>query len=165
MTGETIDRLVGERHEHADLSVIPPAIARGEVESIGAVGAVAYPYRIYEVRVAIPRRFLGNRHEEYVVGVDCTRRLAVRADTLPDPESRTVEGVLVIPAELADEEADEKAREAVFRWCLRRFSMGDPPDIEIERTVDAHKLFWLAEQPNGDVIVDSVRGSEQPFDE
>lgn len=164
MSGPT-ERLVGERREHAALSVIPPSIAREEVDSTGAVGAVAYPYRIYEVRVTVPRRFFGDRREEYVVSVDRARRLAIRADTLPDPESRTVEDVLVIPAELTDEEADGKAREAVFRWCLRRFSMGDPPEIEIERTVDAHKLFWLAERPDGDVIVDSVRSSEQPLDE
>ncbi|WP_122090777.1 hypothetical protein [Halalkalicoccus subterraneus] len=165
MTNETTDRLVGKRRGRADLSVIPPAIARDEVEASGVVGAVAYPYRIYEVAVTIPRRFLGDRREEYVVSVDRARRLAIRADTVPDPESRTVEDVLVIPAELTDEEADGKAREAVFRWCLRRFSMGDPPDIEIGRTVDAHKLFWLAERPGGDTIVDSVRGSEQPLEE
>lgn len=160
---EPSDRLVGESHELADLSVIPPAIACDEVESGGAVGAVAYPYRIYEVRVAIPRRFFGDRHEEYVVGVDRARRLAVRSDTVPEVEPRTVEDVLVVPAELTAEQSDGKARDAVFRWCLRRFSLGEPPEIAIERVVDAHKLFWLAERPGDDVIVDSVRGSEDPL--
>ncbi|ADJ16120.1 hypothetical protein [Halalkalicoccus jeotgali] len=163
MTGETTDRLVGERRERADLSVIPPAIAREEVDSGGAVGAVAYPYRIYEMSVTVPRRFFGGRTEAYVVGVDRTRRLAVRADTVPDPETRPVEDVLVVPAELSPSAADEKAREAVFGWCLRRFSMGNAPEISIESVVEADKLFWLAERPDGDAIVDSVRGSEQPL--
>jgi hypothetical protein len=162
MSGPT-ERLVGERRERADLSVIPPSIAREEVDSTGAVGAVAYPYRIYEVAVTVPRRFFGDRREEYVVSVDRARRLAVRADTLPEPEPRAVEDVLVVPTELSAEQADEKVREAVFGWCLRRFSMGDSPDIAIERTVDVHKLFWLAARPDGDAIVDSVRGSAEPL--
>lgn len=162
MSGST-DRLVGTRHEHADLSVIPPSIARDEVESSGAVGAVAYPYRIYEVSVTIPRRFFGDRIQGYVVSVDRARRLAVRADTLPESDPQTVEDVLVVPSELSADQADEKAREAVFGWCLRRFSMGEPPEIEIGRAVDAHKLFWLADRPDGDVIIDSVRGSEEPL--
>lgn len=162
---ESTNRLVGERHEHIDLSVIPPSIARAEVKSDGIVGAVAYPYRIYEVRVTTPRQFFGDRIEEYVVSVDRARRLALRADTVPETDSRTVADVLVIPSELSSEEADEKAHEAVFGWCLRRFSLGKPPEIATTRAVDAHKLFWLAERPDGDAIVDSVRGTEEPLSE
>lgn len=159
------DRLVGDHRERVDLSVIPPSIAREEVESDGIVGRVAYPYRIHEIEVTIPRRFFGDRIEGYVVSVDRARRLAIRADTFPETESRTIEDVLVIPSELSPEEADAKARDAVFGWCLRRFSLGKPPEITIARVVDAHKLFWLAERPEGDVIVDSVRGTEEPLSE
>lgn len=161
--GEATDRLVGRRHERADLSVIPPSIARDEVDSSGAVGAIAYPHRIYEVSVTIPRRFFGDRTEEYVVGVDRARRLAVRADTVPETDTRTVRDVLVVPAELSAEQADEKVRETVFGWCLRRFTMGAPPEIAIDSVVDVHKLFWLAARPEGDAIVDSVRGSAEPL--
>lgn len=143
--------------------MIPPSIARGKVESTGVVGAVAYPYRVYEMAVTIPRRLVGDRIEEYVVSVDRARRLAIRADTVPEIESRTVEDVLVVPSELSNEGTDEKAHDAVFGWCLRRYALGEPPEIAIDSVVDVHKLFWLAERPEGDVIVDSVRGSEKPL--
>lgn len=71
----------------------------------------------------------------------------------------------MVPSELSAEEADDRARETVFGWCLRRFSLGKPPEIALTRVVDAHKLFWLAERPNGDAIVDSVRGTEEPLSE
>jgi hypothetical protein len=30
---------------------------------------------------------------------------------------------------------------------------------------DAYKLFWLVERSDGDMIIDSVRGTERPLDE
>ncbi|MFW5948541.1 MAG: hypothetical protein ACOCSD_02955, partial [Halolamina sp.] len=89
---------------------------------------------------------------------------AVRADTVPDSDEREVEDVLVLPGELSPEQADEKAREAAFQWTLRSSILADAPDIEFDRVVDAYKLFWLGERSDGDVIVDSVRGEERPFE-
>lgn len=156
-------RVVGERRERATLPVVPPAIPRAEVESSGRVGAVAYPFRVYEARVELERPLLSAREDRFVAGVDRSRRLVVRADTLPDVEERTVADALVLPSELSDEQAREKAREAVFRWTLRRYSPARAPEIAFERTVDAYRLFWIAQRPDGDAVVDSVRGTESPL--
>lgn len=184
--------LVGERHERAELSVIPPAVSREEAGESGPesdpsdersvdarrpddgnaigdragaarVGAVAYPYCIYEAEVTIPRRFTDDRTERYVASVDRSRRLALRADAVPAVETRTVEDALVLPAELSEEASRERARESVLQWTLRRFSLSTPPDIEFVSDAVGYKLFWLVERPDGDVIVDSVRGTEDPL--
>lgn len=154
---------VGSGVESATLDVIPPAIPRDEVESTGRVGAIAYPYRIVAASVTMERPFVHDRTDEFVVSVDRSRRLAVRADAFPDVEPRQVDDVLELPAELTPEQADARARKSVFEWTLRRYSLNTAPDIAFDRVVDAHKLFWLAERPDGDVIVDSVRGDETPL--
>lgn len=146
------------------LSVIPPSIDREDVESTGRVGAVAYPYRVYEATVTVGRKFLPEQEVTYVASVDRSRRLVVRADTMPDVETRDVEDVLVLPAELPEDVCHERARETVFQWTTRKFALGSAPDIDFERSVDAYKLFWLAERPDGDVIVDSVDGQETRLD-
>ncbi|MFC7080408.1 hypothetical protein [Halorussus caseinilyticus] len=157
--------MVGQRHDEAELPVFPPAIVREEVESTGRVGAVAYPYRVYETEVEVDRPLLSPRRDRRVVSVDCSRRLALRADTVPEFETRTVEDALVLPSELSPEQADEKARDAVFKWTLRTSILGDVPDVEFARVADAYKLFWLAERPDGDVILDSVNGNERLLDD
>ena len=156
--------LVGDRHEAVDLPVIEPGVARESVESAGRVGAVAYPFRVYEAEIEIDRPLLSSRTDRRMISVDRSRRLAGRADTVPEVEERRVEDVLVLPGELSPEQADEKAREAAFQWTLRSSILADAPEIEFAQIVDAYKLFWLAEQPGGDVIVDSVRGDERPFE-
>ncbi|WP_238398203.1 hypothetical protein [Halorussus salinus] len=157
--------LVGTHHDEVELPVIRPAIAREEVASSGRVGAVAYPYRVYEAEVEVARPFMSPRRDRRVVSVDCSRRLSLRADTVPEFETRTVADALVLPSELSPEQADEKARDAAFKWTLRTSILGDVPEVEFARTVDAYKLFWLAERPDGDVILDSVNGNERPLDD
>jgi hypothetical protein len=144
--------------------VIEPSVPRESVESAGRVGAVAYPFRVYEAEIEVDRPLLAPRRERRVISVDRSRRLAVRADTVPETEDRRVEDVLVLPGELSPALADEKAEEAAFQWTLRRSILADAPEIEFERVVDAYKLFWLAERPDGDVLIDSVRGEERPFE-
>lgn len=156
--------LVGQRHGEVELAVFPPAVPRQEVESAGRVGAVAYPYRVYEAIVEVERPFMSPRRDRRVVSVDCSRRLALRADAVPDFETRTVEDALVLPSELSPEQADEKARDAVRKWTRRTAVLADVPEVTFEGVADAYKLFWLAERPDGDVILDSVRGDERPLD-
>ena len=156
--------LVGNRQESVELPVIEPSAPRESVESAGRVGAVAYPFRVYEAEIEVDRPLLAPRRERRVISVDRSRRLAVRADTVPETEDRRVEDVLVLPGELSPALADEKAEEAAFQWTLRRSILADAPEIEFERVVDAYKLFWLAERPDGDVLIDSVRGEERPFE-
>ncbi|SIR45231.1 hypothetical protein SAMN05421858_2295 [Haladaptatus litoreus] len=157
-------KLVGERREHTELAVIPPSISREEAGT-GRVGAVAYPYRVYEAKVTIERPFMSERTDRFVASVDRSRRLVVRADGVPDAEEMEIEDVLVLPTELSPEQSRAKARESVLQWTLRRYSLNDAPKIEFVRDVDAYKLFWLVERPEGDGIVDSVRGTEDPLRE
>lgn len=150
--------------ETATLPVVPPTQPRESVESEGRVGAVAYPYRVYEASATVGRSFLPERELSYVASVDRSRRLVLRADALPETETRSVEDVLVLPADLSEDECDERVRSTVFGWTMRKFALGSPPEISVGRVVDAYKLFWVAERPEGDVIVDSVRGEESPLD-
>lgn len=149
----------------ATLTVIPPTVDRETVESTGRVGAVAYPYLVVDARVEMERPFVRDRTDDFVASVDRSRRLTVRADTFPETDRQTVEDVLVLPPEVTTDQAKEMARKAVFRWTLRRYSLNEAPDIRMETTCQAYKLFWLAERPDGDVIVDSVRGEERPLEE
>lgn len=160
-TGDGDDRV----RETATLTVIPPSIPRDEIGDGGRVGAVAYPYRVSKASVTMERPLVEDRTDEFVVSVDRSRRLAVRADVVPDTVERTVEDVLVIPPEIDDRTADAIARKSVFQWTLRRYSLNHAPTIEFDDPVEAHKLFWIVERPDGDVIVDSVRGDERPLDE
>ncbi|ADB59391.1 hypothetical protein Htur_0493 [Haloterrigena turkmenica DSM 5511] len=155
--------ITGEPRERADLTVIEPTVTRENVDSTGRVGAVAYPFRVYDAVATIERPLLSNRDVEYVVSVDRSRRLAVRADVFPDTIGKTVDDVLVVPSELPDALVREKAEDAVFTWTLRKVAVGSAPEISFEQSVDAHKLFWIASRPDGDVIVDSVRGTESPL--
>lgn len=158
---EADDRVVAE----TELTVIPPAIERDEVEASGRVGVVAYPYRVYRGTATMERPFVGDRTAEYVVSLDRSRRLTLRADHYPEVETRTVADALVLPVEVTAEQADAMARDAVFKWTLRTYSVNSAPTIELSEPVDAFKLFWLAERPGGDAIVDSVRGDERPLEE
>ncbi|WP_224335303.1 hypothetical protein [Haloprofundus halobius] len=158
------DERIDGRHERVELPVVAPAVARESVESEGRVGVVAYPYRVYEARVTMTRPFLGDRIATVTASVDRSRRVALRADEFPEVETRTVADVLVLPSELSPDDCDEKAREAAFKWTLRKFSLSRAPDIEFDRVDDAYKLFWLAEREDGDVVVDSVRGTERPLE-
>lgn len=151
------------RREAVDLPVVPPAVARATVESDGRVGAVAYPYSVYEATVTVSSRLLPDREMTYVASVDRSRRLVVRADAVPDVETRRIEDVLVVPDELSDAAVHEKAETSVFDWTLRKFALGDTPDVDLAPAVDAYKLFWLASRPDGDVIVDSASGEESPL--
>ncbi|SDC08406.1 hypothetical protein [Natrinema hispanicum] len=153
----------GGRHERTELPVITPTVAREDVDSSGRVGAVAYPYRVYDAVATIERPVITDRDIDYIVTVDRARRLAVRADTFPETQTRTVDDVLVIPSELSDEQTCRKAEDAVFKWTLRKVAVGSEPDVTFARSVDAYKLFWIACRPDGDVIVDSVRGTESPL--
>ena len=152
------------RYDAADLPVVPPSVSRDEVESDGRVGAVAYPYRVYAVEAAVERRFLPPQTVDYVASVDLTRRLVLRADAVPEAGTRRVEDVLVLPAALSAADARARATETVHEWTRRKFALGSPADLSVERTVAAYKLFWLASRPAGDVLVDSVRGTETPYD-
>ncbi|GAB7094193.1 hypothetical protein JCM30237_13450 [Halolamina litorea] len=156
--------LVGDRHEAVSLPVIEPSVPRSSVDSAGRVGAVAYPVRVYEAEITVDRPLLSPRTDRSVISVDRSRRLAVRADTVPETTERRIEDVLVLPAELSPAQADEKAEEAAFKWTLRGSILADAPEIEFSRVVDAYKLFWLADRPDGDAIVDSVSGDERPFE-
>ncbi|WP_266078625.1 hypothetical protein [Haladaptatus caseinilyticus] len=155
-------KLVGERHERTELTVIPPAVSREEAGT-GRVGAVAYPYRVYEAEITIERPFMSDHTDRFVASVDRSRRLVVRADGVPAVENREIEDVLVLPTELSKDQSRAKTRESVLQWTLRRYSLNDAPDIEFVREVDGYKLFWLVERPEGDVIVDSVDGTEDPL--
>ncbi|MGB9962287.1 hypothetical protein ACOZ32_08780 [Halobacterium sp. MBLA0001] len=149
--------------ERATLDVIAPAISRDEVAATGRVGAVAYPYLVYRATATISRRFLGDRDTEYVVSLDRARRLPLRADTHPETTTRTLADVLVVPPAVDREQSRALARDAVFKWTLRSYSLGAAPEIELSAPVAAHKLFWLATRDGGDVIVDSVTGDERPL--
>ncbi|WP_306052565.1 hypothetical protein [Natronococcus wangiae] len=151
--------------ERTDLTVIAPAVAREDVDSTGRVGAVAYPYRVYDAVATVERPLISDRDIDYVVTVDRSRRLAVRADAFPETATLTVDDALVIPSELSDTRTREKAEDAVFNWTLRKVAAGSAPDVTFERSVDAYKLFWIASRPDGDVIVDSVRATESPLDD
>ncbi|MBZ6495219.1 hypothetical protein [Natrinema longum] len=152
-----------QHRERAELTVIEPTVARADVVSTGRVGAVAYPYRVVDAVATIERPLLSDRDIEYVVSVDRSRRLAVRADVFPETVATTLEDVLVVPAALSGDQALEKAEDAVFKWTLRKVAVGSAPAVTFEQSVDAHKLFWIASRPDGDVIVDSVRGTETPL--
>lgn len=151
----------GRVRETATLSVVPPAIARTDVESDGRVGAVAYPYRIHEAEVTMTRPYLSDRVDTFVVSVDRSRRIPVRSDVFPDVAEHTLDDVLVLDPDLEAATADAMARDAVFKWTLRQYSLRDPPDISFARTIDAHKLFWIADRADGDVVIDSVTGEER----
>lgn len=162
-TGTDLDgQRAGTHRESTTLAVIAPTIPREEVAAADErVGAIAYPYRVTNARVCIERPLLAAREEEYVVSVDRCRRLAIRADVVPSTEQRTIADVLVLPSELTDDAADEKARDAAFRWTLRRFALWNTPAVDLQRTIDAYKLFWLVETSSDTVLVDSVRGDRQ----
>lgn len=148
----------------AMLDVVTPAIEREDVESTDRVGVVAYPYLVYRASVSMPRRFLDDRETEYVVSLDRSRRIALRADEHPDTETRDVSDALVLPSEVDRAQADEMARRSVFDWTLRSHSLSTAPDIDLADPVAAYKLYWLASRPDGDVVVDSVRGTEHPLE-
>ncbi len=158
--------ITGEHHEHAELSVFPPAITREMVttESSGRVIAVAYPHRVYETETEVDRPFMSSHTDDHVVSVDCSRRLSVRADLFPETNTKTISDVIVLPNELSTQQADEKARNQTFEWTLRTSILADVPETEITRVTDAYKLFWVVERPDGDVIIDSVRGTERLLD-
>ncbi|WP_222913081.1 hypothetical protein [Natrinema sp. SYSU A 869] len=155
--------LTNRSRQRTDLTIIEPTVTREDIDSTGRVGAVAYPYRIYDAVVTIDRPIIANRDIEYVVSVDRSRRLAVRADVVPETVTKTLDDVLVVPSELSDAQVREKAEDAVFTWTLRKTAVGSTPDLTFEQSIDAHKLFWIASRPDGDVIVDSVRGTESPL--
>jgi hypothetical protein len=155
----------GRVKETATLTVIPPSIPRDEAGDGSRVGAAAYPYRVSKASVTMERPLVEDRTDEFIVSVDRSRRLAVRADVVPDTVERTVEDVLVIPPEIDDGTADAIAQKSVFQWTLRRYSLNHAPTIEFEDAVEAYKLFWIVERPDGDVIIDSVRGDERSLEE
>ena len=148
-----------------DLNVVAPSVDREAVTSNGDVGVVAYPYRFYEGSATISRSIVSDRTEDYVVAIDRSRRLTLRADTVPETESLQFENVLVIPKEITDTECREMAEQAVFEWTMRSSLLHSNPAIELDAPLDVYKLFWLAERESGDVIVDSVDGTERAFEE
>ncbi|WP_228546326.1 hypothetical protein [Halegenticoccus tardaugens] len=155
--------VVATTRDRVELSVIPPSLERDAVEAEGRVGVVAYPYRVYDARAVIDRPIVPDRELNYIVSIDRSRRLAVRADVFPSVEQRTLEDVLVLPSELSPGVCDKRARKAVFRWTLRKYSINAPPEISFEQTADLYKLFWLVTRGDSDVIIDSVQGDEEPF--
>ena len=153
----------GVPDETVDLRIVEPSVDREAVQSTGSVGAVAYPYRFYQGTATISRPFLDDRQEEYVVAVDRSRRLTLRADTVPDEVDRQFDDVLVLPKEVSDSHCRDMAEEAVFEWTMRSSMLHGSPEINLGEPRDVYKLFWLAERDAGDVIVDSVDGTERPF--
>ena len=152
------------RYDAAVLPVVPPAVSRDGVEADGRVGAIAYPYRVYAVEAAVERQYLPPQTVDYVASVDLARRLVLRADAVPETETRRVADVLAIPATLPANAARDRVTETVHEWTRRKFALGSPPTLSVDRTVAAYKLFWLASRPDGDTLVDSVRGTETPYD-
>lgn len=152
-------------HETATLRVIEPAIERSEVDSAGRVGAVAYPYRTFRASATMSRPFMDDRVSEYVVTIDRSRRIALRADTYPDPVERTVDDLMRLPIEVGDEQCLEMARDAIFKWTLRSVGMRSAPDISVDDPIDVYKLFWIADRQDGDVLIDSVRGTTRRLDD
>lgn len=156
------DTAAGHHYEQTELPVFSPAIPRELAGTDSAnITAVAYPYRVYETETETDRPFMSSHTTRRLASVDCSRKIAVRADVFPETETRTVSDVLVLPRELSSAQADAKARDAAFKWTLRTTVLSDAPTIQIDRVADAYKLFWLIERPEGTVILDSVRGTER----
>nr|WP_229380212.1 hypothetical protein [Haloterrigena salifodinae] len=80
-----------------------------------------------------------------------------------DTVAKTVNDALAVPSELPDPLVRGKAQDTVFTWTLRKVAVGSAPEISFEQSVDAHKLFWIASRSDGDVVIDSVRGTESPL--
>lgn len=150
------------RLKSVGLPVIRPSIRPPDIDTTGRIGAVAYPYTIYRTAVTIPRPLIHDRETSFVVSVDRSRRLAIRADVVPEVEQYTFEEVLRIPSELSDDQVEDKARDTVFHWVLRKYSLHSVPEIEFEEQIDAFKVFWVVEQDGDDLLIDSVRGNEEP---
>lgn len=158
-------REAGDLEAPIDLEIVEPNVDRDAVDSTGDVGVVATPYRFYRGTVTISRSLVTDRQDEYVVAVDQSRRLALRADTVPDAVSRHLEDGLVLPSEVTDADCRAMAEQTVFEWAMRSSMLHSSPEIELGPPRDVYKLFWLAEREEGDVIVDSVDGTERPFDD
>ncbi|MDR5657267.1 hypothetical protein RH831_08745 [Halodesulfurarchaeum sp. HSR-GB] len=155
----------GVPEEPIELEIVEPSIDREAVQSTGSVGTVAYPYRFYQGTATISRPLLDDRTEKYVVAVDRSRRLTLRADTVPDNIDRRFEDVLVLPSEVTEDHCRDMAEEAVFEWAMRSSMLHGSPEISLEGPRDVYKLFWLAEREDGDVLIDSVEGTERPFED
>jgi hypothetical protein len=143
------------------LSVIEPRVGRDDLDSDGKVGIVANPYQVYRGKATVSRYFLEDRVEDYVVSVDQSRRLALRADTYPTTETRRFGDLLKLPAEVTTDQCRDMARESIFKWTLRTLSLSSSPDIEVTDPLSVHKLFWIIESDGKELIVDSVDGTER----
>jgi hypothetical protein len=117
--------------------------------------ALLYPYRFYKLAVKV-KRLLGRPIEFLlIVQVDLVRAKAYLADSIP--ELVEVEGEVMKPI-LGDEESLRRARRAALYYVLRKFRTGIAPEINIESSVDAYKIFWIKPSKGGVLIIDSVTG-------
>lgn len=147
--------------ESGPVTIIEPTLERDDLDSDGTVGVVAYPYQLFRGKVTVPRHLFSDRVKNYVVSVDQSRRLAVRADTYPRIETREIADFLKLPAEVPPDQCREMARESIFKWTLRTLSLRSSPAIEISDPSSVHKLFWIIERDRTDLLVDSVDGTKR----
>ncbi len=133
------------------MKAIKPAIDAPE----SIVRKFLYPYTIYRIEVHVKRPLKPPRIFQLIITVDRFRAKGFISDIMP--ELIDAEGI-TIPARLNDEQADKVARRTALYYTLKKWRVGIAPDIIIREKVDVYKVFWLIQQGNKKVLVDSISG-------
>ncbi len=145
------------------LGIVEPSISRTAVKDSPdePVIAVAYPHQCFDVTTTIERPVGSSAQNERIVAVDTVRSIPLRADSVPEFTTESVDEVVVMRPSITDNRATEIAKDATFRWAMRKTVLLDTPEIEIKRQTGGYKLYWLVER-NGELIaIDSVRGTQR----
>jgi hypothetical protein len=133
---------------------IKPVIERPSKDS----RALLYPYRFYKLAVKV-KRLLGRPIDlNLIVQVDLVRAKAYLADSIP--ELVEVEGEVMRPI-LGEEEGLRRARRAALYYVMRKYRIGIAPEISVESSVDAYKIFWIKPVEDGVLIIDSITGEAE----
>ncbi len=124
---------------------------------------VLYPYRIYHIKLFYKRLKMSDRVMDYFAYVDCYRFGVERGDGIIDIQEWKVSEDAIMPSNITEEEAKQKAVESAFNWGNLMVISWWTPKVEVVKEVEAYKVFWIFKEDEEVYVMDSLTGDKFKF--
>ena len=134
---------------------MPRAIKPFQERPKSIVKTLLYPYTFYDMTIHVKRLAGEPISVNIYIQVDRIRGKGFIIDSIPEMED--AEGEPMKPL-FSDEKSEKIARRTALYFIMKKFRIGLAPNIQINKKIDAYKVFWLIRDTSGLYIVDSVTG-------
>lgn len=147
------------------VNVIPPEYTRDEITKmdLSVVSPIYYPYLIFHMQ-AVFKRIGKPKTVEQVLAVDLSRKIALKADSLPLTNQHSVNQHTVIPQEIPDQLGYKMAKRKFLHILMRKMLFFIAPSFYVQEYIKAFKIYWIVKNSQQQYfLVNSLTGETEHF--